>query len=228
MKIMSYPTYEILRNPIEANRESILESARLCFKSESAGRESDSRLLTRLVEEDDAMTTPIEMADFKVRITTDRGIANEFVRHRIASFNQESTRYCNYSLGKFGHEITVVKPFEIREGTMEYYIWEKDCERAEKTYFDLLDLGVKPETARAVLPTCLATTIDIKANLREWYHILKQRTSRRAHPDARLAMHGILLDLAAFYPELFKSLAEERNPQFIEDFAKKDVEKGNE
>lgn len=221
MKILNYPFHEILRNPIEANRESILESARLCFKSQSTGRESDNRLLTRLVEEDDAMATPIEMADFKVRITTDRGIANELVRHRIASFNQESTRYCNYSLGKFGHEITVVKPFEIREDSTEYYIWANVCEHAEMSYFDLIDSGVKPETARAVLPTCLATTIDIKTNLREWYHILKQRTSRKAHPDARLVMHGILLDLAAFYPELFQSLAEERNPQFIEDFTEK-------
>lgn len=219
MKILKYPTYDILYNPIEANRESILESARLCYKSESKGRESDNRLIERLAEE--GMSTPIEMADFKVRITTDRGIANELVRHRLASFNQESTRYCNYSLGKFGKEITVMKPFEIRKDTMAYYIWVKQCASAENTYFDLLDLGVKTETARAVLPTCLATTIDVKANLREWHHILDLRTSRRAHPDMRLTMHGILADLAAFYPEIFTDLFEERNSQIIEDFVKK-------
>lgn len=219
MKIYDGPQYEILRNPVQANRDSIVESARLCYKSVGNGPKSDSKLIRHCVEH--GHWSPIEMGDVKVRFIFDRGITHEAVRHRLASFNQESTRYCNYSLGKFGHEISVVKPVEIEKGSMEYYIWVKSCERAEKDYFDLLDLGVKPETARSVLPHGLAATIDIKANLREWYHILNLRSDRAAHPDFRIAVHGLLIELTRDYPEIFLDLLDERNPQIIEDFSKK-------
>ena len=219
MRILKQPEYEILFNPVEANRKSIVESARLCYRSAGKGERSDSILIDDLVKADH--WTPIEMASVKVRFTLDRGLSHEQVRHRLASYNQESTRYCNYSKDKFGNEITVLKPVEIEEGSLEYYIWKDDCERAEKTYLKLLNLGVKPETARAVLPTCLTTTIDVKANLREWYHIMKLRTDRHAHPDFRIALHGLLIDFARDYPEIFGNLCNDRNPKIIEDFVKK-------
>ncbi len=219
MRILKQPEYEILFNPVAENRKSIVESARLCYRSIGKNEWSDSALIENLIKSDH--WTPIEMASVKVRFTIDRGLSHEQVRHRLASYNQESTRYCNYSKDKFGNEITVLKPVEIEEESLEYYIWKDDCERAEKTYLKLLSLGVKPETARAVLPTCLATTIDIKANLREWYHIMKLRTDRTAHPDFRIALHGLLIDFARDYPEIFGNLCNDRYPKIIEDFVKK-------
>lgn len=219
MKIIEYPDHEILVNPVQRNRWSMVESARLCYKSEGSGLESDSNLLRNCVLR--GHWTPIEMSQVKVRFICDRGVSHELVRHRLASYNQESTRYCNYSKDKFGNEISVVKPIMLDENSMEYYIWVKQCESAEKAYFDMLDLGVKPETARSVLPTSLATTIDIQTNLREWYHIFNLRIDRDAHPDMRYMMHGVLMELAQDYPEIFYGLFKAFNPQIIHDFAKK-------
>lgn len=224
MEIIDYPYSDILFNPVMENRNSMIESARLCYKSVAKTVEADSKLLENCVK--NRHWTPIEQSTFKVRLVCDRGISHEIVRHRLASFNQESTRYCNYSKGKFGSQISVVKPYHIHKDSMEYYIWQKQCEDAEKAYFDLLELGITPETARSVLPTCLATTIDIKTNLREWYHILDLRTSRQAHPDMRLAMHHILVTLADYYPEIFGTLYLERNREIMDDFV--NVEKKGE
>lgn len=222
MKIIKHPSYDILVNPAQRNRWSMVESARLCYKSTGSGWEADSALLSNCVK--NGHWTPIEMSQVKVRFLCDRGISHELVRHRIASFNQESTRYCNYSKDKFGNEITVVKPVMLGENSMEYYIWVNQCESAEKAYFDMLDLGVKPETARSVLPTSLATTIDIQANLREWYHIFNLRIDRHAHPDMRYMLHGVLFELNRDYPEIFHNLLDKFNPQIVQDFV---AEKGN-
>lgn len=221
MKIYNYPIHDILYNPIGENRKSIVESARLCYKSVGKSAEADSKLITRLVSSDPPHWSPIEMGELKVRFICDRGLSHELVRHRLASFNQESTRYCNYSKDKFGKEIAVVKPYEIKVDSPEYDIWRNQCEEAEKAYMELLDAGVTPESARSVLPTCLATTIDIKTNLREWYHICDLRTARGAHPDMRIMMHGLLIDLGHCYPEIFEELFWERNTQIVNDFAKK-------
>lgn len=216
MEILDHAICDILFNPIMENRNSMIESARLCYKSVAKTVEADSKLLANCVKK--GHWSPIEHSIVKVRLVCDRGISHEIVRHRLASFNQESTRYCNYSNGKFGSQISVVKPYHIYKDSMEYNIWQRQCEDAEKAYFDLLELGITPETARSVLPTCLATTIDITANLREWYHILDLRTSRQAHPDMRLAMHHILVILADYYPELFRELYLERNREILDDF----------
>lgn len=218
MRIIATPEYDILENPVGRNRWSMVDSARLCYKSfGNSSKESDSKLLANCVK--NGHWTPIEMGSVKVRFLCDRGVSHELVRHRLASFNQESTRYCNYSLGRFNGEISVVKPIKIKQDSMEYFMWETHCRHAEKTYLSLIDMEVKPETARSVLPTSLATTIDVKANLREWYHILDLRTSRHAHPDIRYMMHGVLMELSQDYPEIFGPMFEARNKEFIEDFS---------
>lgn len=224
MDIIDYPYVERIWDPTMDNRNSMIDSARLCYKSVPKNVEADSKLLKNCVKK--RHWSPIEHSIVKVRLVCDRGISHELVRHRLSSFNQESTRYCNYSHGKFGSQISVVKPYHIHKDSMEYYIWRKQCEDAEKAYFDLLELGVTPETARAVLPTCLAATIDITANLREWYHILDLRTSRQAHPDMRLALHHVLSYLSDAYPEIFRELYLERNGEILEDFV--NVEKKGE
>lgn len=120
-------------------------------------------------------------------LTTDRGVTHELVRHRPCSFAQASTRYCNYSKDKFGNEITVIKPL-FDENSDAYSIWKKGCEHDEKTYFDLLNCGCKPEEARGNLPTDLATELIITANLEEWQHIFDLRykgTTGKPHPKCK-------------------------------------------
>lgn len=120
-------------------------------------------------------------------LTTDRGVTHELVRHRPCSFAQASTRYCNYSKDKFGNEITVIKPL-FDENSDAYRIWKQGCEHDEKTYFDLLNCGCKPEEARGNLPTDLATELIITANLEEWNHIFDLRykgTTGKPHPKCK-------------------------------------------
>ena len=126
-------------------------------------------------------------------LTTDRGVTHELVRHRLCSFAQASTRYCNYSKDKFGNEITVIKPL-FDENSDAYRIWKQGCEHDEKTYFNLLNCDCKPEEARGNLPTDLATELIITANLEEWYHIFDLRykgTTGKPHPKCKEVIEKI-------------------------------------
>lgn len=128
---------------------------------------------------------------YTMLFTCDRGVSHELVRHRVASFAQESTRYCNYSKDKFGSEITVIKPCTLEEHTEEYEVWKKACVFAEKAYFQLLDCGVKPQMARDVLPTSLKTEIVVTATEEEWQHIINLRltgTTGAPHPQMKEIM----------------------------------------
>lgn len=223
MKIIEYPYHEIIWLSNTTDYFRIAEGARTCYKSKGSGLESDKRLISSCF--DNGHHSVLEHSSVTVRFVCDRGTSHELVRHRLASYSQESTRYCNYSKDKFGSEITVVKPVRIHEDSMEYYIWQKQCESAEKAYFDLLDLGVTPENARSVLPTSLKTEVVVTANLREWYHIFDLRDAHDAHPDIRWMMHGLLIDMSKDYNEIFGKLMRERNSQFVKDFVT--AKKGN-
>lgn len=217
MKIV-YPSYEILNSYPTQDRIRMVEGARTCYKSEREETDEErADFIRRCVER--GHHSILEHSSLTVKFICDRGVSHELVRHRLAGYSQESTRYCNYSKSKFGHEITVVKPTKIKENTLEYDLWESGCLSAERAYFSLLDAGVKPENARAVLPTCLKTEIVVTANLREWLHILDLRTSHEAHPDIRYLMIELLAELAHHfqYPEIFENLANERIPLWIKD-----------
>lgn len=123
--------------------------------------------------------------DITMKFTCDRGVSHELVRHRVASFAQESTRYCNYSLDKFGKEITVVRPSWCEEGTDMYDFWKNGCLDSEHTYFTLLDNGATPQQARSVLPNSLKTEVIVTMNRNGWYHFFELRCSAGAHPDMR-------------------------------------------
>ena len=103
-------------------------------------------------------------------------------------------------------EITVIKPVDLKEGTPAYETWQKAMQDAEKAYLDMLDQGEKPETARAVLPTCLKAEIVVSANLREWRHIFKMRTSAAAHPDIRTPMRALCQEFQRRIPVLFDDI----------------------
>ena len=137
--------------------------------------------------------------------------------HRIASFAQESTRYCNYSKEKFGGELSFIRPFYIPNGAAQqfyvggedYYKWAlfRDmCEDVEGDYINLIDHGLRPEQARCVLPLCLKTEIVVTANYREWRNIFKLRTPVEAHPQMRELMCPLLKELQSKIPVVFDDI----------------------
>ena len=156
----------------------------------------------------------IEHEKITVRVICDRGISHEIVRHRIASYTQESTRFCNYSKGKFGSEITVIEPcfwdLSKEEDRKKYGIWKKTMENVEKTYMELIQLGARPEEARSVLPNSLKTEIVITMNLREWRHFFKLRTSKRAHPQMREIAIPLLHEFKKRIPIVFDDIIPNR------------------
>lgn len=123
--------------------------------------------------------------DISVKFICDRGVTHEIVRHRPASFCQESTRYCNYRNGKFGGEITVIKPCFFKENSTRYLNWFVACESAETAYNAILEDGGTPQEARDVLPNSLKTELIMTAPLMEWCHFFNLRMSPAAHPQMR-------------------------------------------
>lgn len=164
----------------------------------------------------DPRVHPLKYADLKpgeraahrrmtVRFTVDRGITHEFVRHRTMSFSQESTRYCNYSGGRFGSQITVVKPCYLAEGTEAYDVWKRQCEEAERVYFKLLEVGLLPQEARAVLPHSTKAELVMTGTLSAWNHFFALRarqTSGKAHPQAAEVAVPLREAARALYPEI--------------------------
>lgn len=134
-----------------------------------------------------------------VRFVCDRGVSHELVRHRVASFAQESTRYCNYSKDKFGNEITVIKPCFWGEYSAEFGGWKLSCIQSERVYFDLLRAGASPQEARSVLPNSLKTEIMVTATEEEWQHIINLRyigTTGAPHPQMKQVMAMVVNDLS--------------------------------
>ena len=200
------PKVEIL-TPIDGQAilKHIEQVGRVCYKSEDKTEEgSAEKFVAGIIKR--GHEAVIEHFNITVKFTTDRGISHEIVRHRIASYAQSSTRYCNYSKDKFGNEITVIKPVDIEEGTVAYTEWRMVMRMAEKAYFELLNEGCKPQTARAVLPTCLQTELIMTANLREIRHFIKLRGSAAAHPDIRILAKDLLAQLKAQIPVVFDDL----------------------
>lgn len=150
----------------------------------------------------------LEHASATISILTDRGVTHELVRHRLCAYTQESTRYCRYAKG-----IRVTEPpFRNETCRLEWY---HSCRNAEESYIRLVNWAVKPEIARSVLPTCLATQIVVTANFRQWRHMLKLRLSPQAHPQMRKIMvlvfdllhkecPGAFQDLKVYLPSLQK------------------------
>lgn len=137
----------------------------------------------------------IEHSMMTVRFIFDRGVSHEMVRHRLCAFSQESTRYCNYNKG--GQGINVIEtPFFQDHEAMDSY-WNAAMEETEDAYQRLLECGAKPEQARSVLPNSTKTEIVVSANFREWRHIFRLRTSKRAHPQMREVMVPLLKELKA-------------------------------
>lgn len=181
---------------------------RTCYKSENLITDTSAETFVRklIARGHEAI---IEHESISVRFTCDRGVSHELVRHRVASYAQESTRYCNYSRDKFGGEITVIKPCFLLDGTEAYRQWEWTMHRAECAYFELLDIGLSPQEARCVLPNSLKTEVVMTANLREWRTVLRLRCSKAAHPQMREVMLMLLEKLHSLIPAVFDDIYEE-------------------
>lgn len=165
--------------------KNIERAKRICYKSEDKITENSyfNSAQDLVARGHEAM---LEHGSVSVIMTCDRGVANEVVRHRIASYAQSSTRYCNYSKDKFCNQITVIKPFYLDENSSAFIEWKDGCEAAERAYMELLSLGRSPEEARSVLPLSLMTELVVTMNLREWRHFFKLRacgTSGKPHPQ---------------------------------------------
>jgi len=143
----------------------------------------------------------IEHASASFLFVCDRGVTHELVRHRLAAYSQESTRYCNYGKDKFGKEITVIEPPGLT--VSQRGDWARAVREAEIGYLELLNNGCSPQIARSVLPNCLKTEIVTTCNLREWRHIFKLRTSKAAHPQIREVMNMALWKLKNLCPNVF-------------------------
>lgn len=168
------------------------ECGRVCYKSENKTTEDSARkFMANIIRK--GHEAVLEHYSFTVKFICDRGVSHEIVRHRMASYCQESSRYCNYSKDGFGNEITVIKPCFWDETDLKYAAWANLCSNAEDTYIDLVRSGATPQEARSVLPNSLKTEVVMTANIREWRHFLKLRCSPAAHPQMR-EVALILLD----------------------------------
>lgn len=188
--------------------QKIEAAARTCYKSEGKIQEgSAEKLVTGLIKSGhEAM---LEHASVTVKFVVDRGISHELVRHRLASFAQESTRYCNYSKDDFGSDITFIIPEYLEYKSEDWNIWKNTMELCEDAYFKMLDFGLSPQQARAVLPNSLKTEVVMTANLREWRHFFKLRalgTTGKPHPQMLEVTVPLLEDFKQMIPVVFDDL----------------------
>ncbi len=175
---------------------------RVCYKSEDKiTDESAEKFVRRIIKS--GHESVLEHASITVRFVCDRGASHEIVRHRIASYSQESTRYNNYTHDKFGGEISVIEPVG---GGDELALLKSSCCYAETIYQYMIGAGASPQMARAVLPTCLKTELIMTANLREWRHFLRLRTSEAAHPQIRALAIELRDKLRAAVPVVFEDI----------------------
>ena len=196
----------------EINGQEILKKiemvGRTCYKSEDKITEdSAEKFVANLIKRGhEAM---LEHASFTVKFVVDRGVSHEIVRHRLASFAQESTRYCNYAKDGFGGEITFIEPCFWEKGSSFYNNWLMSVANAETDYFHLLNCGATPEKARAVLPNSLKTEVVMTANLREWRHFFNLRAANKtgkAHPQMLEVTRPLLKELKQLIPVVFDDI----------------------
>ena len=212
--------YEILD---EINEKEVMKKiekiARVCYKSENAiNDKSAEKIIKSLIKnKHDAM---LEHYSFSVKFIVDRGVSHEIVRHRMASYAQESTRYCNYG----GTGVTFIEPCYLSaekscddnaRRAAKYVDWVTSCKAAEEAYINMLNRGATPQEARAVLPNSTKTEIVMTANLREWRHFFKLRAcgvTGKPHPQMLEVAVPLLNEMKTLLPVIFGDLEIVSNP----------------
>ncbi len=203
------PGFEIIS---ELNPETILKNiercGRVCYKSEDRiDRGSAEKFIRGIIAR--GHESVLEHEKITVKLICDRGVSHEIVRHRVASYSQESTRYCNYSKEKFGKELTMIHPCFWEDSDPQYQIWKTAMEQIERSYNQLIEMGAKPEEARTILPNSLKTEIVVTMNMRELRHFLRLRTSKASHPQMREIAGMLLSYLKEQIPVLFEDIPSE-------------------
>ncbi len=215
MKVIT-PSIEIIdMDDYSSILRKVERIGRVCYKSEENITDASAeRFISNLLSR--GHESVIEHENVSVRIICDRGVTHEIVRHRIASYSQESTRYCNYSNEKFDSQITVIDiasgfqyDLSKEEDANKYKVWNEAMATAERYYFELLKLGATPQEARAVLPNSLKTEIMVTMNLREWRHFFRLRLSNRAHPQMRETARLVFIEFKEKLPIFFRDVEAE-------------------
>lgn len=204
------PCVEVI-TPIDG--EQILKHlevcGRTCYKSADKITPESARIfINNLVKM--RHESVLEHFSITVRFTCDIGVYKDLTRHRIASFSIESTRYCNYSKGKFGSELKVIEPCHIKKDSPEYAIWLETMEYIEKQYIKMSEMeGVRPDQLRMILPHSTAAEVCMTANIREWRHVFALRCAKAAHPSVQEVTKMLLKIFHAKIPVLFDDLYEQ-------------------
>lgn len=209
MKIIK-PSF-VIEDEIDPKKimQKIERAGRNCYKSEdNINEESAEKFIAGIIKR--GHESVIEHEKITVRIICDRGVGYEIVRHRLASYSQESTRYCNYSSDKFDNQLTFIEPFfwndDSEKSKNNKQIWQESMQFIEEQYNRLIQNGARPEEARSILPNSLKTEIIVTMNMRSWRHFLKLRTSRAAHPQIREIASQILDEFKKILPVLFNDI----------------------
>lgn len=185
--------------------KQIEKAGRTAYKSEDKITQNSSKEFIKMITNRGHFSV-IEHQSVTVRVICDRGVSHEIVRHRLASYTQESTRYCNYTKGKFGSKITVIKPCFWDENDEKYKVWKQTIEQIETAYNKLIELGASPQEARSILPNSLKTEIVMTMNLREWIHFFTLRTAKAAHPQMREVAIPLLKEFQRLIPIIFDDI----------------------
>ena len=209
------PAVEVLRaDRYEEMLRRIERIGRVCYKSEDKIEDGSAEKFIRGIIRR-GHESVIEHESLTVKFICDRGVTHEIVRHRIASYSQESTRYCNYGKEKFGSQITCIDlatgfQYDLDSETdrKKYDVWRRAMENAEASYFQMIELGATPQEARSVLPNALKTELVVTMNLREWRHVFRLRADAAAHPQCREVARMLLERFAGDYPVFFADLLE--------------------
>lgn len=201
----------------QAVLKRIEQCGRVCYKSEDRITDTSAETFVRGIIKR-GHEAVLEHCSITVKFVCDRGVSHEIVRHRLAAYCQESTRYCDYSKGKHGGEITVIEPCFLAGPDADlpqdvwaerYGAWRWACEMAETAYFRMLRSGATPQEARSVLPNSLKTEVVMTADLREWRHFLRLRTSPAAHPQMREVALQLLAEMKRRVPVVFDDIMPE-------------------
>ncbi len=188
-------------------------ACRTCYRSEGTiTDDSYKKLIKNCIAR--GHESVLEHEKITIRCICDIGFYKDLTRHRLASFSNESTRYCNYGKDKFDNEIKIIKPCHIDEGSELYNIWYHAMEAMEKAYLEMSEKGATVDQLRMLLPHSTAAEITMSANIREWRHILRLRCSKMTHPSIRQSLIPLLLKFKEDMPELFDDIS------YDEDFPK--------
>lgn len=190
-----------------ADLKLIEKAGRTCYKSEDRITDDSALAFARsiLARHHESV---IEHSTMTVRFIVDRGVSHELVRHRLASFSQESTRYVRYDGAKEGRGLTFVRPCFWLNNPAMMDLWESWMRDYEEIYLDTLDLGAKPEEARCLLPHSTKTEVVMTANFREWRKVFELRTANAAHPQMREVMRPLLAEARRRVPVIFDDAGE--------------------